>query len=173
MKKRCKKCGEEKPIECFEKSHSHKDGRINKCHKCKYAQRKASPSFEKRKQMNTQAIRRWREMNPEYNSIHSRNNRDKYNNLLRLWKEKNKEYYVAMVLAYKVVNDFIKANDISRLPCQICGNPKIETHHHDYEKPLLVNFLCRKCHKRVQNNIIPAPVQINLGDLTNKERIVN
>lgn len=30
--------------------------------------------------------------------------------------------------------------------CLICGSEKAEMHHEDYEKPLEIIWLCRKCH---------------------------
>lgn len=41
----------------------------------------------------------------------------------------------------------LRAGRIQRLPCQECGNPKVEAHHPDYAKPLDVLFLCRKHHR--------------------------
>jgi hypothetical protein len=34
-------------------------------------------------------------------------------------------------------------------PCAACGDPKSEMHHHDYAKPLEIEWLCRKCHMRL------------------------
>lgn len=31
-------------------------------------------------------------------------------------------------------------------PCAKCGDPKSQMHHHDYTKPLEVEWLCRRCH---------------------------
>lgn len=40
----------------------------------------------------------------------------------------------------------LKGGKIIRKPCEKCGDPKAEMHHEDYNKPLDVNWLCRKCH---------------------------
>jgi len=37
---------------------------------------------------------------------------------------------------------------IPRKPCERCGETKAEMHHHDYDQPLLVTWLCRECHLR-------------------------
>lgn len=34
-------------------------------------------------------------------------------------------------------------------PCQRCGKDNAEKHHEDYEKPLEVVWLCRRCHAHV------------------------
>lgn len=37
-------------------------------------------------------------------------------------------------------------------PCQGCGNPDAEMHHHDYGRPLDVEWLCRPCHLALHAN---------------------
>lgn len=37
--------------------------------------------------------------------------------------------------------------------CEKCdGKDNLERHHLDYKKPLSVNILCSKCHKKLHNN---------------------
>ena len=33
-------------------------------------------------------------------------------------------------------------------PCEQCGAPNADRHHDDYDKPLEVRYLCRRCHIR-------------------------
>lgn len=33
-------------------------------------------------------------------------------------------------------------------PCR-CGSTKVEMHHPDYSKPLMVEWLCRPCHREI------------------------
>lgn len=35
---------------------------------------------------------------------------------------------------------------IVRKPCEGCGADNAERHHPDYNQPLLIQWLCRKCH---------------------------
>jgi hypothetical protein len=48
--------------------------------------------------------------------------------------------------ARNAVSYAIASGKLVRLPCVVCGNPKSQGHHHDYSKPLDVEWLCHKCH---------------------------
>jgi len=48
--------------------------------------------------------------------------------------------------ARTAVKNAIRDGRLVRLPCK-CGNPKSQAHHHDYSKPLDVEWLCFKCHR--------------------------
>jgi ribosomal protein S27AE len=41
---------------------------------------------------------------------------------------------------------YLRRGKIQREPCKRCGAEKAEMHHHDYDKPLEVEWLCRRCH---------------------------
>jgi hypothetical protein len=48
--------------------------------------------------------------------------------------------------ARRKVHMAIKSGKLSRLSCEVCGNPKTHAHHDDYSKPLAVRWLCTKHH---------------------------
>lgn len=58
------------------------------------------------------------------------------------WRTNNPQ----KVSARHKVKDAIKRGDLVRLPCAYCGDLKTDAHHDDYNKPLDVAWLCRKCH---------------------------
>jgi len=49
-------------------------------------------------------------------------------------------------LAKDALNNEIKAGRLKRQGCSRCHEPKAEAHHPDYNQPLKVIWLCRKCH---------------------------
>ena len=51
------------------------------------------------------------------------------------------------------------ASTLRKQPCAVCGEAKVEAHHHDYSKPLDVIWLCRSCH--IKHHISTAKKHIN------------
>lgn len=48
--------------------------------------------------------------------------------------------------AHKALRKAVRNGQVKKLPCQECGDPCSEGHHHDYTKPLDVTWLCKKHH---------------------------
>lgn len=42
----------------------------------------------------------------------------------------------------------VQRGELEKKPCERCGALKVEAHHHDYSKPLDVEWLCKKCHNK-------------------------
>ncbi len=42
----------------------------------------------------------------------------------------------------------LKNGTIKKHPCGKCGNKKSEMHHENYDKPLDITWLCRRCHSQ-------------------------
>lgn len=53
--------------------------------------------------------------------------------------------------ARKALHLALKNKVLYKEPCQVCNNPVVEGHHHDYSKPLKVTWLCKIHHREVHN----------------------
>lgn len=40
----------------------------------------------------------------------------------------------------------IKKGILIKMPCEVCGGPKVDAHHDDYSKPLEIRWMCRVHH---------------------------
>ncbi len=67
---------------------------------------------------------------------------------MRRWRSENQvseeERLKGVARAY--ANVYKRRGKLIQQPCAKCGDAKSEMHHHDYSKPLEVEWLCRKCH---------------------------
>ena len=100
--------------------------------------RKAHPNYARKYRTS------WIEKNPNYYKIYIQNN-------LEAIREKSREYRKrpeirAKDLARRSVYRAIKSGKIIRMPCERCGEQKVEAHHDDYSKRLEVRWLCIKHH---------------------------
>ena len=48
--------------------------------------------------------------------------------------------------AHELVCQALKSGQLVRQPCEICGDPKGQPHHPNYNEPLRVEWLCRRHH---------------------------
>lgn len=48
---------------------------------------------------------------------------------------------------------YLKRGKIKRRPCEVCGARETEMHHTDYDKPLVINWLCRECHLNLHHGV--------------------
>lgn len=123
-RKKCFKCGETKPLDCFYAHPQMRDGHLNKCKEC------------------AREDRRRHEENAADSVLRTR---------LKVCgknpTQKNAYRAVEMalkcgVLARPEVCHGCGCND---------DEHRIEAHHHDYSKPLDVIWLCTPCHRRMDS----------------------
>jgi hypothetical protein len=68
--------------------------------------------------------------------------------LMREWRKANplNEEQRRKDSARSYAYQYLKRGKLQRQPCQVCGAEKAQMHHHDYSKPLEVEWMCRPCH---------------------------
>lgn len=144
--KRCTKCGEIKPLSEYHRHSSLKDGRFNSCKVCERAKARQWHAA------NPGRSRQWERENPESVARTRKRARAKRADAERLERQKYQERYPEKTKARRV---FAKALQTGKLvkpaSCEDCGVRPEKTidlhgHHHDYSKPLDVEWLCRACH---------------------------
>ena len=145
--RRCSKCGEVFTLNCFHKDRRKKLGRSKWCKWCK---NKNSVKWDKANPEKVyERVRRWMKANPEkVNEIHKRwkkANPEKVYEIRKRYNEANPQKKNARAYLYWA----IKKAKIKRGICEVCGEEKVDGHHEDYNKPLEVNWLCRKHHKGI------------------------
>lgn len=96
----------------------------------------------------------WQKKNPEKRRIYRERwrekNKEKYLNQAKKQSERSRERYPEKCRARILVRTAVKTGFLIRpSECSKCGEDKmrIEGHHHDYNKPLDVIWLCTKCHR--------------------------
>lgn len=86
--------------------------------------------------------RAWSLAHPEVKRNHYKNNKQKY---IDRAKEYDKQHPLEKKVRGKLYRA-VKTGKIKKQPCEVCGNPKADAHHDDYNSPLEVRWLCRSHH---------------------------
>jgi ribosomal protein S27AE len=122
----CSKCGI-----TFAPRPWQKTSRDRRCLPCKRAQQNAT-NAAKGERLRDEAKAAYRRRKPYYREY---------------WANaKSDPLHVQKRAARRKVATEIEAGRLKRQPCEVCGNAKTDAHHHDYSKPLAVQWLCRRCH---------------------------
>ena len=142
--KACFKCGVDKPLSEFYKHPQMADGHLNKCKECTKADTKTNYA-DKREQYSE--YDRQRSQRPERKA--------KVADYLRKMRTTNPE----KGRARNAVSNALRDGRLQRGPCEVCGTTEgVEAHHHDYSKPLDVQWFCFKHHRGDQHgNTIIRP----------------
>ena len=139
--KRCRTCGRR-----FNPTQNQVKKSDFECLKC--ARKRAKEYRAKRKREGNPVIsgRMSAEWHKEYSKKYYSNpvNRKRRN---RITRERNKAGLNALkVMARTIAHHAIERGELVRGKCSVCGGSKTEAHHRDYTKPLMIEWLCKKCH---------------------------
>ncbi len=176
--KACSKCKINKEDLEFWIRNDRKSGLSSECRSCAGERRRnkdKSNQNETRKKWYLRNAEKIKKINIEY----ARKNKDKVNSNHRKWYEENfeivkeqrenqrvrirewakkytkQDHIREKLKANRLLNYNVSTGKIIRpLTCSLCGNErKLEGHHHDYNKPLDVIWVCRKCHVMIHRNL--------------------
>lgn len=122
-----------------------------------------------------------KEQAAKYAKEYREKNRDKINDRIKRWRDRNittqrekqNLYAKTKAMEYSGRNNVrqktrraVAKGTLKKEPCENCGNPKAEIHHYDYNKPMLVSWLCKKCHAEWHRNNEVTPL---IEDKNNKK----
>ena len=130
--KRCFKCGIEKPIEDFYVHRMMADGHLGKCKACTRLDMRVDRHTKPR----VREYDRQRAALPHRATLRAR--------ITREWNVAHRDRKNAATKAKRAMEKgLITKPDL----CEGCGLQKrLEKHHPDYSKPLIVVWLCKPCH---------------------------
>lgn len=179
--KTCARCKLEKDESGFNKCKQKKDGLSVYCKICKSLEFKKYNKENREKC--AEKLRKWREKNPHKNKEYSetyriknkdkivacrstpearkkirdlskkwhQENKDRANENNKIWKRKN---YLKVSAQRKVKNELKRKRMIRPLICEKCLKQcKPDGHHEDYNKPLIVQWLCKTCHFKAHGKL--------------------
>ncbi len=119
--KTCNKCQETLPLSRFHRNKAMADGRLNQCRSCHNAITRANG-------------RDRRARNPGADNAY-----------VNRWRADNREKVNAQQKVHRAVRAGLLHKPDKCGYCQIPG--PVDAHHPDYDRPLEVKWLCRKCHR--------------------------
>jgi hypothetical protein len=130
--KRCFKCGTEKPLSEFYAHKMMADGHLGKCKDCT----KLDMRIDRTTKPRVREYDRNRSRQPHRIALSRR--------IAIEWQEKHPD----RKLAHMRVGRAVRGGKLQKPTlCEGCGLPKrLEGHHPDYAKPLVVVWLCKPCH---------------------------
>ena len=130
--KECFKCKTVKPLSEFYKHSGMADGHLNKCKTC------TKKDVGEHREKNIKKIRAYdRERGKNKERIQAQVQ------ITRAWREEDKRRQKAHIAVARAV----RRGELVRQPCEQCGKLPSVGHHDDYDKPLVVRWLCQACHK--------------------------
>lgn len=140
MQKKCFKCHRTKDVSEFYKRKRMSHGVLGKCKECTKSDARAYREANIDKVMEYDRNRPNAKERNERNKANAKLPHARKNARMRgdKWASKNKH----KVKAANAVNNAVRDGRLTRGPCEVCGDTKVQGHHDDYSKPLAVRWLC-------------------------------
>lgn len=66
-----------------------------------------------------------------------------------------------MLTAHRIMQNALRRGTLVRYPCEVCGDPKSEGHHDNYDQPLDIKWLCRT-HHAARHRLVGKLVNYNI-----------
>ena len=136
--KTCFKCNTVRPLTDFYAHSKMSDGHLNKCKQC------TKIDVLKHRNKNIEKVRQYdrdRAKNPDRQKTMSA--------ISNAWRKEDKR----RSQCHRAVSKAIKSGELVRKNCEKCENENSLAHHENYDKPLMVNWLCQPCHKQRHKEI--------------------
>jgi hypothetical protein len=73
-------------------------------------------------------------------------------------------------MARWMINHMKQSGSIKSEPCAFCGEEPSQAHHPDYDKPLLIVWLCANCHRKIHPRQTDKDFLIAIGDKGHKNK---
>lgn len=156
--RKCRICGEVKPITEYYQHNGWHDTKCKECAKA-YSRKYQKEHAEEYKAYRKRYYQEHKEGNLKHSKEWTEKNRDKHNEYCRKWTRRNidkvNEYqkrtrgeHPEKYRAQAIINTRIARGKLQKPNvCQVCGKEgRVEAHHADYSKPLDVIWCCKKCH---------------------------
>jgi len=134
--KTCFKCRQTKALSQFYHHPKMRDGHLGKCKEC--TKRDTKLNYAKN-----------REYYHEYNRQQAQTAKVKERRAES--QRRTRLRHPQKYRAWTALNNAIRDGMLTKEPCEICGASKAQGHHDDHSKPLVVRWLCFKCHRETEH----------------------
>lgn len=177
--KKCRLCGEEKPLSEYHKDKGSKDGHTSRCKACvkhagsvwysvnaKYVSERGAAYYKDNVEKCAASRADWRNRNAAHmvkvKAAYYKKNAEHIKEAVSSYKktdagkETKKRSNAIQRIAHpdryaanSAVGNAIRSGSLVRLPCWVCGETEVEGHHPAYSMPLDVIWLCKKHHDEI------------------------
>ena len=147
--KSCFKCGVQKPLSEFYKHKKMADGHLNKCKDCakKDVRQNRGVNLDYYKEYDKQRANNPNRVDGREKYAQSESGKRAQGEAKKRWIESNLIKRVAHIIFRNATRS---RPELIKHECESCGisQVRLNGHHDDYSEPLVVRFLCGKCHSQ-------------------------